>query len=104
MLLIIVDSRHLFALIAVKHLICVLILRRNMAITFKTACDKLHCDHLLLFPWIRNALVILSTLEGELLVIAVFLLLDKLLDKLLTVHLLGIVKVLGLTLLLVAYG
>ena len=48
--------------------------------------------------------MILSTLEGELLVIAVFLLLDKLLDELLSIHLLGIVKVLGLTLLLMAYG
>ena len=75
-----------------------------MAKTFETASNKLHSDHLLLFPWIRDALVILSTLEGELLVIAVFLLLDKLLDKLFSVHLLGIVKVLGLTLLLMAYG
>ena len=102
MLLIIVDSWHLFALITVKHLICVLILRGHMTVSFETSCNQLHCDHLLLFPRVRDALVILSTFEGKLLVIAIFLLLDKLFDKLLAIHLFGIVEVLRLALLLMA--
>ena len=73
-----------------------------MTVSFETSGNQLHCNHLLLFPGVRDALVILPTLEGKLLVIAVFLLLDKLLDKLLTIHLFGIVEVLRLALLLVA--
>ena len=68
------------------------------------ALHDLHRDELVLLTRVWNALVVLSTLKGELLVIAVFLLLDKLLDKLLSVHLFGIVEILGLSLLLVANG
>ena len=62
----------------------------------------MHRDHLSILLGVRDALMVLAALERELLMIAIFLLLDKLLDELLSGHFLGVVEVLRFSFLLVA--
>ena len=52
------------------------------------ALDNLHCDELILLAWVRNALMVLSVLKWQLLVVEVLLLVDKVVDVLLTSHVL----------------
>ena len=52
----------------------------------KNAGDQLHCDHLILILWVRNALVVLAPLERKLLLVTLFLLLNQRFDILLTCH------------------
>ena len=59
----------------------------------KGAFDQLNCDHLLVIGRIGNALVILTALKGELLLVAVLLLLHQVFNVLLPAHLLCIVEV-----------
>ena len=42
-----------------------------MTVPFETSGNQLHCDHLLLFPGVRDALVVLRPLKWELLNILV---------------------------------
>ena len=47
---------------------------KNVAV--ESPCDELYGDHLILDHWIRDALVELSALKGQALLIPIFLLLD----------------------------
>ena len=75
-----------------------------MAKALEKARHQLHSDHLLLFLRVRYALVINSSFECKLFVVATLLLLDQFFDKLMPSHRLSVVEIWFFTLILLSYS
>ena len=60
---------------------------------FEKTCYELHSNHLFLFLRIRYTLVILATFKGKLLLVAFFLLANKMINKFLSFHFFTRIKV-----------
>lgn len=57
------------------------------------AVDELHCDHLVLYTRVRDALVVLAALKRKLLKVTVFLLCDQLFNVIFSSHFLRVAEV-----------
>lgn len=72
--------------------------------TFKNSGHHLHRYHLFLLLGVRNALLVLPSLKGELFLVSLFLLLDQRLHKLFSFHFLRILKIWFFSLRLLPYA
>ena len=90
-------------LIIIKFSSCSVMLRLSILFTaLKNPSHHLNRDHLALLLRVRNALIVLPSLKGKLLLVALLLLLDKRFYELVPFHLLRILKSWRLSLLLLS--
>ena len=61
-------------------------------VAFNCALNQLNSYHLVLFLWVRNALMVLAALKWELLLVMLLMLMNKTLHKVFALQVLGVIK------------